>query len=391
MLRTLAIVMRMPFALLAAYALLYFFSYPDYIVPPSAAHEWDEGVTLYTLRHYLWVLPWLATEFFSIIGPRRNLVWFSAMLTVLLGALLAWPVLEATRPELVYPQPEHVAEGGRLAGGLPYFALVLLIGAVVRLVFLRFLFSAPEPDGGSGEVDVDVLTPENARTVQEIAANPVRVQPRFRFGEGDEGVVLRFRALMKRLFLRRCLAKLCLLAALAAGTAWFFLYPQPTEEEALQRDLARMREDYITFKGAKAATPAAVHAAYRVMQYIDRHNSFAGKTKKEAEDWLGLDTEHNRYHALLRAEGDLSLPSVDDTFESRDRFLTVSRALMIPGNGLLAKQLPRGCPTAVLYVRMDESGEHINVVEVQDAGWNDVLDEERHRMGTDWNRGGFFR
>lgn len=388
MLRILAIILRLPFALAGAFALLCALSYPDSIIPPDAARQWEQGFTLYTLRGYVWVLPWLFTELVCLMGPRRNLVWFTAMLTVFTGALIAWPVLTATRPELVFRTMEH-EEGGMLSVGLLYFSLILFGSVLVRFVFLRFLFAAPlDAENTSGDIDAAVLDPAKARTVRQIAAAPVRVAPKFRFGEGDEGVVVKFRALMRRLFVQRCASTVSLLLGLTALVGWFFLYPQPTEEEALQRDLRVMKE-HIRFKGAYAAPPAAVYAAYRVMEYVDSHNTFNGMSKAEAEQWLGLNTEHT-YEAMMRDERDLSIPSVDDMFESRDRFLTVSEAFSFPPNGLRSP-LPRRAKTALLYIRTDESGERINVVEVQDSGFNDVYDEQRHRMGTDWNRKGFYR
>lgn len=379
-LRILAIVFRMPFALAGAYALLYVLSYG--VVAPDSAREWEEGMTLYHLRGYLWVLPWLFTEFVCVIGPRRNLVWFSSMLTVLIGALIAWPVLTATQPELVYRMLPF-QETGMLSVGVLYFSIILFTSVIVRLVFLAFLFTPPADEDVSGEVDATVLDPATARSVREIAANPVRPQPKFRFGDADEGVVQRFHALMRRLIFRRRGANVALLLALAALVAWFFLYPQPTEDEALQRDLVQLKQ-YQKFKGAAYSPLRSVCAAYRVMEYIDTHNSFEGKTKAEAEAWLGLDKE-DAHHAAMRRESDLSVPSVDDAFESRERFLTVSTAFDFRLSGDNC-ELPRKAPTAILYIRTDESGDRINVVEIQDSGFNDVTDEQRHRMGTDWNR-----
>lgn len=388
MLRILAIALRIPFALAGAFALLYALSYPDSIIPPDAARQWEQGFTLYTLRGYVWVLPWLFTEVVCMVGPRRNLVWFTGMLAAFTAAVIAWPVLTATHPELVFRTMEH-EEGGMLSLGLLYFSLILFGSVLVRFVFLRFLFAAPlDAENTSGDIDAAVLDPAKARTVRQIAADPVRVTPKFRFGEGDEGVVQKFRVLMRRLFLKRCAFKLCLLAVAAAIIGWFFLYPQPTEEQALQRDLRLMKENR-RFKGVCHATPAAVYAAYRVMEYVDSHDTFKGMSKAEAEHWLGLDTA-NPYEAMMRDERDLSIPSVDDTFESRDRFLTVSTAFSFHHAGL-RNPLPRRAKTALLYIRTDESGERINVVEVQDSGFNDVYDEQRHRMGTGWNRSGFYR
>ena len=179
-----------------------------------------------------------------------------------------------------------------------------------------------------------------------------------------------FRAIIRRYFLRKRVrvAILCVLLALSAG--WFVLYPQPTEEEALQRDLAAMYATRTLPGGYTVATGAAVHAAYRVMDYISRHEVFAGMTPQQAEEWLQLDRVPAAYRRQLRDERDIDLPSVDSLFESRDRFLTVTDGRRI----------------CVLYIRTNAEGDRINIAEVQDAGWDAVADDNRRRYGRDFER-----
>ncbi len=356
--------MRFLLALAAAAALLYTFSYPDSLLPPNPAAADVEGVTLYMVKPVLWLLPFLLLELICLAGPQRNRVWFSSTLTVLIAGLLAWPVLQAWRPELVYPMLEF--EDAKLATGLGYLALLVFVSVLLRLVVLAHLFRHPQRSHGGGDMDAGVLDPANARTVREIAADSAKVQPRFLFGEADYGMIENFRRLMGTLW-RRSLWRRCLLgAALLAGTAWFFLYPQPSEAEAMERDFAAM---YETFPGTGFATPRAVHAAYRVMKHVHEHESFAGMTLPEAEEWMRLKGVPATYRAQLRSTSLPEPASIDPTFDSRTPFLTVTD----------------GRRTAALYIRTNATGERINVAEVVDAGWNAVADEHRRIFGNDWS------
>lgn len=349
----------------AALALLLCFSYPDSVIPPDPAKEYLEGWNLYTLRGYVWVLPLAAGVLVSALGPRFFRVWFAGMLSVGIAALWAWPVLRADYPELVSSELPWQS-GGMLTLGLVRFAIVLFAGFLV-LLLLRFLF--PEPEATDvGVEDAAVLDPEKARTVQQIAADPLRPEPKFLFGAADISLVQRFGELWRGLLLRSWRNRLLLLAAVLLSAAWVVFYPQPSKEEALQRDMARMQE-HVRLRGMPIGTRGAVHAALRVMQHISDEESFAGMTREEAEHWLGLDKVDPAYRALLRDTSDVSIPSVNNAFESRERFLTVRDVF---GHW------------AVLYIRTDAEDKHINVAEVQDAGWNAVVDERRRRLGNDY-------
>lgn len=357
--------------MVAAAALLLCLSYTDFIVPPNAAKEYLATFTWYSLRGYLWVLPLAATVILSL-GPCFWRIWFGGMLPVGIAAFLAYPVLLAEMPELVHPTLTY--QGGMLAMGLLYYAVILFAGLLLWLL-LRFLFPEPEEHEASGTEDAAVLDPANARTVQQIAADPKHPAPKFLFGDADITLIERFRRTWRLFLLRKAGTQITFGLAVAAALLWFFLYPQPTEEEALQRDLQVMKEHYL-YKVTPVATFRAVHAGLRVMTRISDVESFAGMTREEAEAWLGLDDITDAdYRALIRDTSDVEIPSVNNAFESRERFLTLR---------------DRFGHWAVLYIRTDASGEHINIAEVQDAGWNGVIDEQRRRLGNDWH-GGFFR
>ncbi len=354
---------RFLLALVAAAALLFTFSYPHSLLPPNPLAADAEGVTLYTFRHVLWLLPLLLLEFICMAGPQRNRIWFGSSLTVFISGLLAWPVLQAWRPELVHPMLEF--EDAKLATGLGYMAILLFISVLLRLVVLAHLFPRPQEWQSGGDMEATVLDPQNARTVREIAADSSRVQPRFLFGKADQGVIENFRRLMSALWRRRLWQRALLASSLLAGAAWFFFYPQPNEAEAMERDFAAM---YETDASGLRATPRAVHAAWRIMKYVHEHESFAGMTLPEAEQWMRLDQASPAYRARLRDEQGPELASIDPTFDARTPFLTVTD----------------GRRSAALYIRTNVTGERINVAEVADAGWNAVADEHRRLYGNDW-------
>ncbi len=367
MLRNLLIALRIILVTACTLALLYVFSFPDSIIPEHPLYEYMEGITALDFKPWLWLAPLLCMEFFDVLGPRRNLVWFVSLFAVLLVGVVAWPVVESTYPEYLYRTFAY--EDGKLSVGLGWLAVLTFGSILFRGVLLSFLYKAPEraDDSELNTVDSAVLDPASARTVREIAADPVRVRPHFLFGDADYGMIERFGLFMRRLMFRNRMR----IALLAAGgvllLAWFCFYPRPDEAEALQRDLDRLPEHVLQPDGLRVATTPAVHAAYRVMKYISDHEAFSGFTRQQAEKWLGLECVPEPYRLAMRDETDRPLASVDDAFESRTRFLTVSD----------------GSRTAVLFIRTNEQGDKINVSEVQDAGWNAVMDDRRRRFGND--------
>lgn len=380
------LLVRIALTALGAAALLYVFSFPYSIIPPNPEWDYAEGLTPESFRPLLWLVPWAFMELVSSLGAKRNLVWFCGLGLVLSAAVLAWPVLEANYPELVH-RPFSF-DDGKLEVGLAWLGAFTFGSVLLRGVLLSFLFMKPREEELSdvNYADAELLDPANARTVREIAANPVRVQPRFRFGDADMGLVERFRLMMKRWARLRAWRWGAMLAAVVLVLAWFFFYPQPTEEEAYRRDLARMydvrgyaaRESLPASlpvragaKGVYLATTPAVHAAYRVMSRVAERESLAGMKRSAAEDALGVTHAFlpRGYREQLRDESDVSLPSVNDIFDSRTRFLTVTD----------------GKRSAVLYVRFGEDDETVNIAEVQDAGWNARADYIRFRYGADVN------
>lgn len=347
-------------------ALLFVLSYPDTVLPPSLDVEYVKGLTVYDFKPVMWCLPLLFMELVSSMGPQRNKVWFTCLGAVWVCGVIAWPVLQAHVPEWV--ERTLPFEDGKLPVGLGYMAIIIFGSVLFRCVLLSFLFKAPRSEEEDPTMmDADILDPAKGRTVREIMANPTLARPRFLFGEADHALINRFYALVRRMRqLRYAKQILCGLAVLALGV-WFFCYPQPTEQQALQRDLAAMYECRQLPGGGYIGTRRAVHAAYRVMRYVEKHDVLDGMSFAAAERWLGVSRAPQAYRRRLLDRSDISLASVDDMFESRLRFFTVQD----------------GRHTVVLYVRTDESGQKITVAEVQDAGWNAIVDEARRRFGQD--------
>ena len=358
--------LRYGLTLAGALALLYALSYPDSLLPPSPDVEYVQGFTVYDIKPIIWLVPLLFMELVSGLGTHRNKVWFMAMGTVLIGGVVVFPVLHAWAPELVTRTLPF--EDGKLEWGLFYFALITAASFLLRCGLFVYLFHEPhQDDQDENALDSDVLDPAHALTVREIAAHPVRAKVRFLFGAPDQSVIERFMMLVRRLiFLRRRRGAIYLLLG-ALLVLWFFLYPQPSPSEALQRDLRVMYEHTRQGDGTCRATSRAVHAALRVLRYVSNKELFAGKTLHQAREWLQVQRAPADYRAQLLDDSDMRLASVDDVFDSRTRFFTVSD----------------GKRTAALFIFTDKEGNHINVSETVDAGWNAIADDRRRKFGTD--------
>ena len=367
------IVFRYILCLLGAAALLYTFSYPDTLLPPNPVMEEAEGWSLYSIKPVIWVIPVLFMEIVCLAGPRKNLVWFSALFTVLAVALILYPLLAAYRPE--YIEPTFPYQDDMLSKGLVYFVAFTGISVAVRIMLLAHMFPAEDLQDQIevGYVSASALDPGKARTVREIAAEEKGPAPQFRFKAGDARLALRFKLVMKRMMMRSRMANAGLGAGILLIILWFALFPQPTAEEALQRDLKLMLQHRLTPQGYPLATRAAAHAAARVMLHISDHESFAGMSPEEAERWLGLDKLPGHLRAQLRDSRPIKVASANTMHEIRTRFFTITD----------------GTHLCVLYVRTNDADGRIIISELQEAGWNAVADEARRRMNNDW--GAFYR
>lgn len=362
------LILRLLFGLCCSAALLYSLSYPDSLIPPDPNKEWVSDAGLYAFRAYLWIVPLLALELVAVAGSRRNFVWFTCLLTPIIAGLLAWPLLQAYRPELLFPTFSY--EDGKLSLGLGYMACILLASVFLRCLLLRYFFAEEKElyednDIGAMELDID-----KAQTVREIAEANFEVKPRFLFGEADHGLVARFYARARALLRLRRWRMVVLISLIAAGVLWFFAAPSllTSPAQARARDWARMYDFTRQPDGSLLATPAAVHSAYRVFEQLSADEALAGMSLAEAEHLLRLEGVDAAYREQLRDESDLSMNSAEDIFESRTRFLTITD----------------GTRRVVLYVRLNAEGDRINICELQDEGWNAIIDYDRRRLGSDW-------
>ena len=368
MMSSLLIILRYLLCLLGAAGLLFTFSYPDSIIPPDPLYENSTAFSLYALKPLLWVIPVLFIELVSILGPRRNLVWFSALLTVLVLALLAYPLLTAYRPE--YVEPTFSYQGNMLSSGLVYYVIFIGISLALRLVLLAYMFPPEELQDQLeiGFVSASELNPDSARTVKEIAALEKPKAHQFRFQQADNRLVQRFKLLMNRMLLRSKIRAICTGCAVLLLVLWFTCYPRPSAEEALQRDLNTMLQYRVTANGYPLATTAAVHAAARVMKHISDTECLGGMNFEQAEAWLGLDRVPEAQRTWLRDDRPIDMASTNSMYESRTRFLTITDGRHI----------------CVLYVRPHAEDGTIVVSELQEAGWDAVADETRRLIGNDW-------
>lgn len=227
----LTLALRILLSVLGAAALLYVFSYPDSIISRSLMEEEleDERFSRYALKPLLFLLPLVFMELVSLRGNRRNLVWFSGLIGVLLAAVAAWPVLTAYRPELVHPT--FGFEDGKLAHGMLCYCVLVGCSLLVRVTLLSYLFkyyrSPDDEEASSGDVDAAELDPENALTVREIAANPAKAKPRFLFQEIDFGRIRSFHELMASLLGRRRRTRYAITAGLVLLVGWVLLFLSP--------------------------------------------------------------------------------------------------------------------------------------------------------------------
>ncbi len=362
------IALRAILGLCCATLLLLALSYPDSLMAPDPNKEFFTQGGIYQYREFLWIIPLLALELVCVVGPRRNVVWFFSILTPLIVGLLAWPVIEAYRPELLFPTFSY--EDGKLSMGLAYMGAILIASILFRLLLLNYFFAEPKEPYEDNDVGLVELNIDEAKTVREIVSENMQAKPNFLFGEADHHLVARFYARAKVLLQMKRIRQGILLALLALGVLWFFVAPSllMNPQKAQARDWQMMYEHTRGADGKLRATHAAVHAGYRILEQISQKEALAGMTVAQAEQALHLGGVDAEYKQLLRDESDLVMNSAEDIFASRTRFLTISD----------------GTRRVVLYVRMNADGDRINICEIQDDGWNAVSDYHRRRMGANW-------
>lgn len=345
---------RMIVTAIGAWLLMLVISYPSTLIAqePLITLPHIDHAFLLEWKDWLWVAPWLLMEIAAMAGPRRNLVWFGGLLGCMALTALAYPVIQATRPELIHPHfhewvhatslKEDLEQISILAENSPYrdkclsygftvmWALVGL-SVFVRVVVLSYFMkiSTVRDENEINSVDVEDISPnaESARTVKEIAADAQKVKPDFKFGEADHGLVAHLRDLLQRMQYLRTIKGICWLSTVLVIILWFFLYPQPDAQQALERDLTAMYETTTDADGNEIGTNRAVHAALRVMKFATDNRCIDNISVADAEKWLRLDQASDAYRATIRNENIGELEFLPDRLRTNvpyARFLTIT-------------------------------------------------------------------
>ena len=407
--RMLSIVLRTLIVMLGAWMMMIVVAYPstftggDAIVrvpfiAPDFLLEW---------RHWMWVAPWLAMEVAAAAGPRRNLVWFCGLLLAMAITMIAYPIIEATRPELIHSTlcnedieslftQEREEKIRIFSEATPYrdkglsFGFIVMwpllgISTFIRLVVLGYLtrlHQAP-PDNEYTFVDAAQIAPDapSARTVKEIAASHQTAAPNFKFGEADKSLVNHVKALLAKLQYLRTIKGLICLGVVVLIFGWFFCYPQPTEQEALERDLQHMYESRTGPDGHPVATPRAVYAALRAIRYAHLHKVLDNVSVAEAERWFRLDSVPANYRSIVRNE---NLRAISENVPNRLRpHLGTDYAKFISiGDGrhnvvLLLDLLTNDAPDATTGSLPMHAATRIYTTQYFEYGWDKDLDHRR--------------
>ena len=86
---------------LGAVLLMLVISYPSALIAqePYITLPWFSQEFLLEWKNWLWVVPWLLMEIAAIAGPRRNLVWYSGLVGVMVLTMLAYPIIHESRKQ----------------------------------------------------------------------------------------------------------------------------------------------------------------------------------------------------------------------------------------------------------------------------------------------------
>lgn len=368
------------------------------IILPHISHDF-----LVEWKNWLWVAPWLVMELAALVGPRRNLTWFIGLLSAIVLIMLAYPVIQASRPELIEPtfrdwvydislreyrdeisilHEDSAYRDPCISYGFLFLWALLGLSVLVRLVVLGYLMKIHQvrEQNEFNNVDAADIAPDadSARTVREIVADKQKVQPKFKFGEADRGLVAHLRQLLLRMQYLRTLRGICWMSAACAVLAWFWIYPQPSEEAALQRDLKSMYDTTTDANGNEIGTTRAVYAALRVMKYAEKNRSLDYKSVADAEKWLHLERASDTYRASIRNEQikELELTPMRISSANVDyaRFLTITDGrhhavmlLNLQTNEVDPNtEAPRITPTTI-----------INFPDYFEFGWDNAEDKRR--------------
>lgn len=407
--RILSIALRTFIVMLGAWVMMIVIAYPSTFTGNDATVQVPYIAPDFLLewRNWMWVLPWVVMELAAAAGPRRNLVWFSGLLIAIASTMIIYPMLEATRPELI-ESPLYNADIESLfnqereekiqlfSEATPYrdkglsFGFIFLwpllgLSAFIRLVVLGYMLKLHQtsPDNEYTYIDAAQIAPDapSARTVKEIAASRQSIDPHFSFGAADKGLVQHVKALLAKLQYIRTVKGLIWLGIVALLFGWFYLYPQPTEQEAVERDLHYMYETRPAANGQPVATPRAVYAALRVIRYVHQHKILDNKSVAEAEQWFRLDKIPTSYRRIVQ---DNNLNAIKENVPNRLRphkGTDYAKFLSI-GDGrhhvvLLLDLLTNDAPEPTTGSLPTQASTRIYTCQYFEYGWDIELDHRR--------------
>ncbi len=363
--KSIGLIIRMVLTCVLALAALYAAAFPDTILSP----HWGEGTAYERIGQYahglMWMLPLAVAELVSCMGRDRNRVWYTGLFAAWGLTALAMPLLRLHAPEWV--SPAHDVEGVKLYAAFLWMSLFLIVSLFFRMGVLRYLFPPYSEEEGEGYYSGEVMV-MSPRTVQEIAAAPPRRRRYFLFGKTDDARIRSWgRVGHAALALLRVKAR-AIFAALLSLLVWNVgvYYVSGGAKGERERDLQRMGEYRRSSESGKyKATDRAVHAAYRLFHEADRKEVFNGKTKRDLVAYFALNRWNSAY--LKQAMNPLA-GGDDDIFSIKEAWLTVDD----------------GTKKVTLSLYMNRETDRINVIEVDEKGWDPRLDDYKSSLGADW-------
>lgn len=350
---------------LSVLAAVYVAAFPDTILSLHRIAGMPHERILQYVHDLMWLLPLAVAEAVACMGRERNLVWYTGVFAAWGLTAMALPLLRLHAPEWVIPV--HEVEGVKLYAAFLWMSLFLVVSLFFRMGVLRYLFPPYSEVEGEGYYTGEDLT-MSPRTVQEIAAAPPRRRRYFLFGKTDDARIRSWgRVGQDAVALLRVKAQGVFFAVLAlliwnVGVYWFADGSRGERE----RDLQRMGEmSFSPEAGEYKASDRAVHAAYRLFHEADRKGNLNGKTKRDAEVYFVLDRWNPTY---LKQAMNASANEGADIFSIKESWLTVDD----------------GIKKVTLSLYMNHETERINVIEVDEKGWDPRMDDYKNSLGADW-------
>ncbi len=269
--------------------------------------------TLYLLIFYLALL---------VIAREKTLIFFISLLIVYIVFLLACPILQYYRPELLWN--DHI--GCRL-GDLFYIVPIIALGGIFFSMTRDYYRSDFHPQLESA-FPLNKIVPEKARTLQEILQQSKKENKvQFRYGEADKGLVARFYKIYYKLRyhherLSPTQKKIFNYSLLGIIFLYLWCIQLPaniiTEEYELKRD-----REYVTLwvEQSGGSESAAAAALLRLCLHYEKNKMLQGKSLSEVKSMLGLE-KHKNYPVESQKDG-ISLTTLAELNYNRSSYTII--------------------------------------------------------------------